>query len=57
MVKLLFSEVFVPGSNQGFGKQFFISKQLELTWFGARQPNHFCLFIFALVVAMNRIKI
>ena len=57
MVKLLYSEECVPGSNKGFGKQFFISKQLELTWFGARQPNHFCLFIFALVVAMNRIKI
>ena len=56
MVKLLYSEVCVPGSNQGSGIQFFISQQLELTWFDARQPNHFCLFIFALVVAMTRIK-
>ena len=57
MVKLLYSEVCVPGSNQGSGIQFFISQQLALPLFGARQPNHFCLFIFALVVALTRIKI
>ena len=57
MIKLLYSEMCVPGLNKGSGIQFFIFQQLELPWFGARQPNHFCLFIFALVVALTRIKI